>query len=461
MVAVLSSTGIRLMPTSNYKARKLLAGGRAVKVRYSPIFTIRLLDRSGGDIQPIEYGSDTGAIHVGISIKSQKHEYVSEQRDLLSDETERHDMRRKYRRQRRSRLRYRKPRFDNRRASKKEGWLPPGIRNRMNQQICLFKQYAEVIPITQAVFEMGSFDTQLLQAIESGKPAPKGTDYQQGPRYRTETLRQAVFLRDGYQCCFCGRGIKDHAKLHVHHLGFRKGDHTDRMGNLATACEKCHTPKNHKPGGILYDAKPELKPFKGAAFMTAVRWQMWDLLKASVPDVKFRITYGAKTKLARQKLHVEKSHANDAYAIGSFHPKHRVQTVYLQKRRRNNRCLEKFYDAKYIDGRTGKKASGQELFSGRSKRNRNLSGENLHRYRKRKVSSGKRVIRIRHYRIQPGTVLSFEGKRHTAKGIHCNGTRVILENGKSVSVSKVTIIKYSGGWIAAEKGKQEGLSGCG
>lgn len=185
------------------------------------------------------------------------------------------------------------------------------------------------------------------------------------------------------------------------------------------------------------------------------------MLKASRVDVKFRITYGARTKLVRQKLHMEKSHANDAYAIGNFHPKHRAKTVYLQKLRRNNRCLEKFYDAKYINNRTGKKASGQELFSGRSKRNQNLSGENLHRCRKRKVSAGKRVIRTRHYEIQPGTILRFEGKRHTAKGIHCNGTRVILENGKSVSVSKVIIIKYSGGWITARKGEQEGESGCG
>lgn len=185
------------------------------------------------------------------------------------------------------------------------------------------------------------------------------------------------------------------------------------------------------------------------------------MLKASRVDVKFRITYGARTKLVRQKLHVEKSHANDAYAIGNFHPKHRVKTVYLQKRRRNNRCLEKFYDAKYIDSRTGKKASGQELFSERSKRNRNLSGKNLHHCRKRKISAGKRVIRTRHYEIQPGTILSFKGKHYSAKGIHCNGTRVILENGRSVSVSKVIIIKYNGGWITARKGEQEGESGCG
>ena len=41
MVAVLSKTGIRLMPTSSYRARKLLAKKKAVICGYRP-FTIRL-----------------------------------------------------------------------------------------------------------------------------------------------------------------------------------------------------------------------------------------------------------------------------------------------------------------------------------------------------------------------------------------------------------------------------------
>lgn len=41
MVAVISSTGICLMPTLNYRARKLLASGKAVKAGFRP-FTIRL-----------------------------------------------------------------------------------------------------------------------------------------------------------------------------------------------------------------------------------------------------------------------------------------------------------------------------------------------------------------------------------------------------------------------------------
>ena len=44
-VAVLSSTGKKLMPTSNYRARRLLKKGRAVIAKHNPIFTIRISQR--------------------------------------------------------------------------------------------------------------------------------------------------------------------------------------------------------------------------------------------------------------------------------------------------------------------------------------------------------------------------------------------------------------------------------
>ena len=52
-VAVISKTGERLMPTSEYRARKLLKSGKAVKCSYHP-FTIQLTERKTGDAQPIE-----------------------------------------------------------------------------------------------------------------------------------------------------------------------------------------------------------------------------------------------------------------------------------------------------------------------------------------------------------------------------------------------------------------------
>ena len=89
-VAVISKTGERLMPTSEYRARKLLKSGKAIKYSYHP-FTIQLTKRETGEVQPIELCMDTGYIHMGISVKSGKHEYLAEQIDTLTDERSRHD----------------------------------------------------------------------------------------------------------------------------------------------------------------------------------------------------------------------------------------------------------------------------------------------------------------------------------------------------------------------------------
>lgn len=449
-VFVLSKTGKRLMPTSEYRARRLLKKGKAVIEKHSP-FTIRLTERENGDSQPIEYKCDTGYQHIGISICSQKHEYVNEQRDLLPDEKERHNDRRKYRRQRRNRKRYRKPKYDNRskkpRASNK--WFAPSIDNKMEQHVLLYKRYLNVLPVTSAVFEMGNFDTQLLKAIEEGKPIPEGEDYQHGEQYGFATLREAVFFRDGYKCQCCGKGLKDNAILSVHHIGFWKHDRTDRISNLMTVCNKCHTSKNHKPGGELFGLEPKLKSFAGASFMTSVRWTLLELIKDADHSVNVQIAYGAMTKLKRKTLGLKKTHSNDAYAMGKFHPAHRTDFMHYKKRRRNNRVLEKFYDARHTDVRDDSIKKGAQIGCNRTNRREpRMSDKNERCFRGHKISKGKRSIRRRRYDIQPGTLLIVDGRVSTAKGVHCNGTRVILDNGKSVSVNKVSVKRYPDGWIS-------------
>lgn len=444
MVAVLSKTGIRLMPTSEYRARKLLARKKAVVEGYYP-FTIRLTGRETGETQPIEYTIDTGYYHVGNSIKTAKHELAAVEVRTLADEKQRHDDRRQFRRMRRNRLRYRKSRFDNRR--REEGWLAPSIRHRMDQNLALLNRVIRVVPVTAIVMEMGQFDTQVLKAVEEGRPLPQGTDYQYGPRYGTATLREAVFTRDNHTCQCCGKSVKDGAILRVHHIRYRSRGGTNTMNNLITVCTKCHTSKNHKPGGKLYDWKPNVKAFKGATFMTSVRWIMYRQVKKDCPDVEVRITYGSGTKEKRRMLDLAKSHVNDAYAMGDFHPKNRSRPVILQKKRRNNRILEKFYDAKYIDSRDGEKRSGQELASGRTNRNCSLDTENLHRYRKQQVSKGRRSICTSHYPIQPHDIIVYQGKRMEASGCHCKGTRVMAAK-KSLPIKDIRLKRYSGGYYA-------------
>ena len=77
-VFVIADNGTRLMPTSRYRARKLLNAGKAVIYKYQP-FTIRLGQASQRNTQPIELCIDTGSEHIGIYVKSEKHGYIHAQ----------------------------------------------------------------------------------------------------------------------------------------------------------------------------------------------------------------------------------------------------------------------------------------------------------------------------------------------------------------------------------------------
>ena len=447
-VAVMSKTGMRLMPTSEYRARKLLKSKKATVYGYHP-FTIQLTEREVGDVQPVEFCMDTGYLHIGMSVKSKKHEYLGMQVDTLTDEKQKHDSSRMYRRQRRGRKRYRQSRFNNRKRN--DGWIAPSLEHKKDIHIQIISRISNVMPVTNITLEMGNFDTQVLKALEEGNPLPQGIDYQHGERYGIATLREAVFSRDKYTCQCCGRTIADGAILHVHHIIYRSRGGTNCMSNLATVCDRCHTPANHKPGGKLYNWKPKIASFKGATYMTTIRWKLYNEVKYKFPDVKIHITYGAETKERRRVFDITKSHINDAFVMGQFHPKHRSKPICYKKKRRNNRCLEKFYDAKYIDSRDGKKKSGQELFNGRINRNHKKDSENLHQYRRQKVSAGRRTIRKQHYSIQPHDIVVFNKQQFETSGCHCNGTRaILLLQKKSVAIKKLSIYKYAGGYFKSD-----------
>jgi hypothetical protein len=266
------------------------------------------------------------------------------------------------------------------------------------------------------------------------------------------TLREAVFYRDNYTCQVCGRKIADGAILHMHHMFYWKGRHGYQLDELVTACEKCHTPANHQKGGKLYGFGEDIKfaNLSGAAFMNAVRWQIVNALYATYGKEFVTITYGAMTKEKRIALQLEKTHSNDAYAMGNCHPAHRCKFGHYQKRCRNNRVLEKFYDATYIDTRTGNKAKGKELFNGRISRNHKKDSEDLHKYRSKKVSKGRRSIRRQRYAIQPYDTVRLESKTYITSGCHNKGTRLLIPaNGKSksVAISKVQVVCHAGAWI--------------
>ena len=445
-VCVIALSGQRLMPTSRVKARKLLKNGKAIIFSRMP-FAIQLTyEISNPVVQETEVCIDTGSEHIGISVKSEKHEYMHLQADNLSDEKLQHTACRSYRRTRRNRKRYRKPRFDNRRIP--EGWLAPTVRHKKDNHIRLIEQILKVFPITRIVVEVGQFDIAQIRAKERGETL-SGTDYQHGPKFELANLREAVFVRDNYTCRCCSKGVKDGRILCVHHNHHRSKGGTQSINDLVTVCTICHIPSNHKPGKPLEDgAFKSLPPIKDAAFMNIVRWYIVNEVKEISNGAEVLTTYGSYTKASRRNLgQLAKTHANDAYAMGKFHPKHRHPEVHIKKRRRNNRVLSKFYDAKYYDIRTGETKKGSEIGCNRTNRNVPRNNSNNERiYRGHKFSKGRVTTRTVRHSIQSGDIIKFKGNYYTAGGVCNKGNYVVIGKKQYAKVANTTIIKQIGGW---------------
>lgn len=451
-VCVLSANGERLMPTENYgKVRHLLKDGRAVIAKRNP-FTIQLTYDTSTYTQPIEMCVGTGYEHIGVSIKTKAKEVVSQQYDMLTNERSRHDDCRAYRRTRRNRLRYRAARFNNRVSGKKPGWIAPSLDNKVERHLDIISRYLSVMPVTDVFIKAATYDTQLLAALEAGEPVPQGKDYQHGPQYGYDTLREAVFERDHYTCVYCKRGLKDGAILHVHHAYYWKGLHGNSMRELATCCEKCNTPANHKEGGKLWGFDKPLRKYTGEAFMNSVRWILYQRAMARFQGVaEVHMTYGVISKRVRTNLGLPYSCATDAYCMGELRPEARCETEVFQKYRRNNRVLSKFYDAKYYDTREkGVIRSGNELSSGRTNRNHNLDGENLRRFRGCKKSKGRTSTRKQRYAMQPGDIVVYGNRKYVSKGCSSYGRALSLLTDRKplmVSMKKIQLVRHKGGWV--------------
>jgi len=115
IVFALNKHGEQLMPCKPRKAKKMLNEEKAKVIRCSP-FTIQLLYGSSGYKQNLTLGLDTGHNEVGLSVISETKEVFSAVAEMRNDISAKMTQRRMYRRNQRSRLRYRKPRFNNRAA---------------------------------------------------------------------------------------------------------------------------------------------------------------------------------------------------------------------------------------------------------------------------------------------------------------------------------------------------------
>ena len=330
MVYVINRQGQALMPTERYgKVRRLLKSHLAHVVKRIP-FTIQLDYDTTDFTQPITLGVDAGSKHIGLSATTEKKELYSADVELRNDIVDKLSIRREQRRTRRNRLRYRKPRFDNRTASKKKGWLAPSIENKIQTHLTVIDKVHQILPVTRIVVETASFDMQKIK-----NPDIKGTDYQQGDQMGFWNVREYVLFRDGHICQHCKGKSKDPI-LNVHHLESRKTG-GDSPQNLITLCETCH--KAYHRGEFKLTQKRGTS-LRDATFMGIMRWSVYNRLKEIYANVS--MTYGYITKNTRITCGLDKEHYVDARCI-SGHPMAKPLEHYFFQRkvRCQNRQIHK------------------------------------------------------------------------------------------------------------------------
>lgn len=443
MVYVLNKDGKPLMPSKRYAKIRILRKRGLLKIVNTKPFTVQLLYDTKNITQDVTLGIDSGYLNIGFSAITEKQELISGEVKLLQGQKERLKERSDYRGLRRQRLRYRAPRFNNRVSSKKEGWLAPSIKHKLDSHIRFIEKLQKILPIWKIVIEVANFDIQKIK-----NPDIEGELYQEGEMQGFWNLREYILHRDNHKCQ--NPNCKNKSKnivLKIHHIVFRDKSGTDAPYNLITLCDKCHTPANHKKGKFLYDWMIEgkkVKGFKDSTFMSMVRWRLVNYLNSI--DIETKHTYGFETKSKRIELGLEKSHFNDAFCIAGGNTQTRTEPFSVEQIRRNNRSLEKFYDAKYIDIRTGEKVSASELPCGRATRNKNLNGENLKIYRGQKISKGQRRIRKTRYPYQPGDLVKCENQIYTVRGTQNSGKYVALKEIKKVPKAELlTPYKFRSG----------------
>ncbi|MDY4495179.1 MAG: RNA-guided endonuclease IscB [Erysipelotrichaceae bacterium] len=328
VVYVLNKDGLPLMPTHKLgKVRHLLKDGKAKVVKRS-LFTIQLNYDCGNHTQSITLGVDAGSKHIGLSASTKKQELYCSDVELRDDVVELLSTRRRNRRSRRNHLRYRPARFDNRK--KEDSWLAPSIRQKIDSHLKVIEEVHKILPITNIIVEVASFDIQKIK-----NPDIEGIEYQNGEQLNSYNIREYVLFRDNHTCQCCKGKSKDRV-LEVHHIESRKTG-GNAPSNLITLCKTCH--KKYHKGEIILKQKRGAK-YDDASFMGIMRWDLYNKLKETYPNVS--ITYGYITKSNRIKHGLAKEHYNDAYCISqNFKANPLDTTIYQKKVRCHNRQIHK------------------------------------------------------------------------------------------------------------------------
>lgn len=432
-IYVLDSDGKPLMPTKRLgMVRRWLKSGQAHWYHNSRD-TIQFDRPTEHHLQKMTQGCDLGD-HLGISVITNNHEIYSSESHCNSKQVHKRMQDRKmYRRTRRNHLRHRAPRFNNRKHAK----YAPSIKRKLNFQIKEIARISEFLPVNNYIFEGSVFDINKL------------TSHAQQQKGYANVL-DFLYARDNGCDALDGKQYSK-SDLVVHHLIHRAEGGTNNPDNLVLLTRWHHNQANHNNGILNKLIKKRQQTFKnvdtrGAYFM--------NILNVELPKYfNYIPTFGYVTANKRKQYGIAKTHHDDAFVIagGTNHTARLGYTVYREKLRCNNRCLEKFYDATYRDLRDGKTKKGAILSSGRTSRSRELPYDNQRVRRANKIKKGRRAIRKQHYQLRPHDLVEYQNQIWQVRGVHSRGNYIKLTKKSvkdiSTNIKNVAILSHVNGCL--------------
>ncbi len=319
-VFVLDSTKQPLNPVHPGRARILLSSGKAAVYKHYPFTIILKTALEHPAIQPLRMKIDPGSKTTGLAIVNDatgEVAFAAELQHRGQAIKKALDSRRAARRGRRHRkTRYRKPRWQNRRC--KDGWLPPSFESRIANILTWVQRLRRLAPIATLSQELVKFDFQQMENPEIG-----GVEYQQGTLAGYET-REYLLEKWKRHCAYCGaQGVP----LQVEHINPKAHGGTNRVSNLALACEPCNLAKGEQDIRVFLAKKPEIlksiltqakAPLTDASAVNATRWALYDRLKRLGLPVE--CGSGGLTKFNRTLRGLPKAHWIDATCVGESTP---------------------------------------------------------------------------------------------------------------------------------------------
>jgi 5-methylcytosine-specific restriction endonuclease McrA len=309
-----------LTPVHPGGARYLLKQGKAAVYRRYPFTIILRAKVENPAPTPLRLKIDPGAKTTGFALTNDmtgeviwaaelEHRGTAIKRAL--------DKRRAVRRGRRThKTPYRVPRFRNRR--RRVGWLPPSLISRVENILTWVRRLSRLCNIMALSQELVRFDLQKLD-----QPEIAGVQYQQGTLQGYE-IREYLLEKWQRSCAYCDtQGVP----LQVEHILCRAKGGTDRISNLALACEPCNLKKGtqdirdflaHDPERLARILAQAKSPLKAATAVNATRWELFRRLKET--GLPLETGSGSLTKYNRAKRGLPKTHWLDAAAVGASTP---------------------------------------------------------------------------------------------------------------------------------------------